>query len=274
MERLTSTSSGSVIARVTPTQPQVLSTSGISAIPFIWTPASTFLNSVSMSGGLSPTSIHRSCQYRPTSSTRTRCQTTHCRPSWSRRRIRRARLLNQFSLFAQDEWKISKALSLSLGARWEVDPAAKGEHGHDAYTVEGDIHAPESLHLAPRGTPLWRTGWYNVAPRAGVAWAIHRDPGKELILRAGAGVFFDTGDQPGLRAFSGLGFANSAHFANVPLPVAPSELDISAPGAPYTGTNAFAFPSHLQLPYNWQWNIALEKALGRSQTLDYLLCGF
>ncbi len=183
-------------------------------------------------------------------------------------------ILNQFSLFAQDEWKISKALSLSLGARWEVDPAAKGEHGLDAYTVQGDIHTPESLHLAPRGTPLWRTGWYNVAPRAGVAWAIHRDPGKELILRAGAGIFFDTGDRPGLRAFSGLGFANSAHFANVPLPVAPSELDISAPGAlPYTGTNAFAFPSHLQLPYNWQWNIALEKALGRSQTLTISYVG-
>ena len=155
-----------------------------------------------------------------------------------------------------------------------MDPAAKGEHGLDAYTVQGDVNSPDSLHLAPRGTPLWHTGWYNIAPRAGLAWAIHRDPGKELILRAGAGVFFDTGDRAGLRAFSGLGFANSAHFLDVPLPVTPSELAIFAPGTPpYTGTNAFSFPSHLQLPYNWQWDVALEKALGRSQTLTISYVG-
>jgi hypothetical protein len=177
-------------------------------------------------------------------------------------------MLNEFSLFAQDDWKMSKALSLSLGLRWEVDPPAKGEHGQDAYSILGYVNAPATLRVAPRGTPLWHTSWYNFAPRAGVAWAENSEPGKELIVRAGGGVFFDTGNQPALRAFSGLGFANSTHFANVPVPVSPSQLDVPAPGtAPYGGTNAFAFPSHLQLPYSWQWNISLEKALGRSQTL-------
>jgi hypothetical protein len=177
-------------------------------------------------------------------------------------------ILNQFSLFAQDDWKMSKALSLSLGLRWELAPPPKGEHGQDAYTILGDPNTPASLKVAPRGTPLWHTGRYNFAPRAGVAWAENSEPGKELIVRAGGGVFFDTGNQPALRAFSGLGFANSIHFAGQPLPVTPAELDVPPIGsAPYNGTNAFAFPSHLQLPYSWQWDIAVEKALGRSQTL-------
>jgi hypothetical protein len=177
-------------------------------------------------------------------------------------------VLNEFSLFAQDDWKMSKALSLSLGMRWEVDPPAKGEHGQDAYTVLGDINSPGTLHVAPRGTPLWHTSWFNFAPRAGVAWAANSEPGKELIVRAGGGAFFDTGNQPALQAFSGLGFTNSLHFANVPVPVTASELNVPPPGTPpYSGTNAFAFPGHLQLPFSWQWNVSLEKALGKSQTL-------
>jgi Carboxypeptidase regulatory-like domain/TonB dependent receptor len=177
-------------------------------------------------------------------------------------------VLNEFSLFAQDDWKVSKALSLSLGLRWEVDPPAKGEHGHDAYTVQGDVNSPSTLLVAARGTPLWHMSWFNFAPRAGVAWAATREPGKELIVRAGGGVFFDAGNQPALQAFSGLGFTNSLHFANVPVPVTTSELDVPPPGtAPYSGTNGFAFPRHLQLPYSWQWNISLEKALGKNQTL-------
>jgi hypothetical protein len=177
-------------------------------------------------------------------------------------------ILNQFSLFAQDDWKMSKALSLSLGLRWDLAPPPKGEHGQDAYTVLGDVNASTSLRVAPRGTPLWHTGWDNLAPRAGVAWAENSEPGKELIVRAGGGVFFDTSNQPALRAFSGFGFANSIYFAGQPLPVTPAELNVLPPGSsPYSGTNAFAFPTHLQLPYSWQWDIAVEKALGRSQTL-------
>jgi Carboxypeptidase regulatory-like domain/TonB-dependent Receptor Plug Domain/TonB dependent receptor len=177
-------------------------------------------------------------------------------------------ILNQFSLFAQDDWKMSKTVSLSLGLRWDLAPPPKGAHGQDAYTILGDINAPASLAVAPRGTPLWHTGWYNFAPRAGVAWAENSEPGKELIVRAGGGVFFDTSNQPALRAFSGLGFANSIHFAGQPLPVTPAELNVLPPGSsPYSGTNGFAFPAHLQLPYSLQWDIAVEKALGRSQTL-------
>jgi hypothetical protein len=177
-------------------------------------------------------------------------------------------ILNQFSLFAQDDWKVSKTLSLSLGLRWDLAPPPKGEHGQDAYTILGDVNTPATLKVAPRGTPLWHTGRYNFAPRAGVAWAENSEPGKELIVRAGGGVFFDSGNQPALRAFSGLGFANSIHFAGQPLPVTPAELNVPPPGSPpYSGTNAFAFPTHLQLPYSWQWDIAVEKALGRSQTL-------
>jgi hypothetical protein len=183
-------------------------------------------------------------------------------------------ILNEFSAFAEDQWRASKTLSLSLGLRWDVNPAPTGQHGLDAYTVLGDVTAPATLQLAPRGTPLWHTTWYDFAPRLGVAWAARNEPGKELIVRAGGGVFFDTGTQPALEAFTGIGFAASAHFLGAPVPVTPEQLNFStAVAPPYANAKVFAFPSHLQLPYSFQWNIGVEKALGRSQSLTISYVG-
>jgi outer membrane receptor protein involved in Fe transport len=76
---------------------------------------------------------------------------------------------NEFSLFAEDQWQLSRNLSLSAGVRWDVSPAPKGQDGQDAYAVLGDAGNPTPLHVAPRGTPLWHTGWTNFAPRLGAA---------------------------------------------------------------------------------------------------------
>jgi hypothetical protein len=181
--------------------------------------------------------------------------------------------LNQFSAFAQDEWRASQKLTLSLGLRWEVNPPPRGADGMDAYTVRGDIATPATLTLAPRGTPLWRTRWFNFAPRFGAAWMISSKPDREMIVRAGAGVFFDTGDRPALQAFTAAGFTTTKYFVNAPLPVTTAQLDFSAaPESASTNSTVFAFPSRLQLPYSLQWDIALEKALGRNQafTISYV----
>jgi hypothetical protein len=182
-------------------------------------------------------------------------------------------VFNEFAAFMQDNWRLSKRLSLAVGLRWEVDPPPGEAHGKNAYTLLGDIESPATLKLAPRGTPLWHTGWYNLAPRIGAAWAANDEPGREIIVRAGGGVFFDTANEPAVQAFNAIGFSKAVHLYNAPIPVTSSQLDFSTlPTAPYTNTTAFAFPSHLQLPYTLQWNVALEKALGRRQafTLSYV----
>jgi hypothetical protein len=182
-------------------------------------------------------------------------------------------ILNQFSAFAQDEWRASKALTLSLGLRWEVNPPPKGSDGMNAYTAIGDIASPDTLELAPRGTPLWHTGWFNFAPRFGAAWMLDSRPDREMILRSGAGVFFDTGDRPALQAFTAAGFSTTKYFRNAPLPVTAAQVDFSGvPASPSLNSNTFAFPEHLQLPYSIQWDVALEKALGKNQafTISYV----
>jgi Carboxypeptidase regulatory-like domain/TonB-dependent Receptor Plug Domain len=182
-------------------------------------------------------------------------------------------LYNETSLFVQDDWRLRPNLNLSIGLRWEVDPPPTGQHGVDAYTLLGNIGDPASLSLAPQGTPLWRTYWYNVAPRLGLAWTPRNRPGAETVLRAGGGVFFDTANEIAAEGYSGLGFVSQQRFSGVALPYPPSELNTPfSTTPPYTSGIPIAFPSHLQLPYTLEWNTSIQQAVGKNQafTISYV----
>jgi hypothetical protein len=182
-------------------------------------------------------------------------------------------VFNQFAAFAQDEWRITPSLILSAGLRWEIDPPPHEAHGNDPYTVLGDINDPATLTLAPRGTPLWKNYWYDSSPRLGAAWSAHQKPGHETVLRAGSGIYFDTGNQLATLGFNGLGFLAYQIYSGAPLPLTPPQLNFStAVVPPYTNTYVEAFPTHMQLPYTLQWSTSLEQAMGKSQsaTISYV----
>jgi len=182
--------------------------------------------------------------------------------------------INEFSAFAKDEWRASKTLTVSLGLRWEVNPPPTGERGNDAYTARGDVNFPSTLRLEPRGMPLWHTSWLNLAPRFGTAWTLSSKSGREVIVRAGAGVFFDTGNGPALGAFTAAGFTTTSIVDNASVPITSTQLEFfTAAELPFTGTDVFAFPAHLQLPYSVQWNVGLEQALGKDQSITISYVG-
>jgi hypothetical protein len=169
---------------------------------------------------------------------------------------------------------LSKAVNLSMGLRWELDPPPTESHGNDAYTLRGNVAQPATLTLAPRGTSLWNTSWYNFAPRIGAAWKVHDKAGGETILRAGAGVFFDSNNQEASLAFEGIGFTGTGIYFSSPLPVSGAQLNVpTAPNAPYTSSVVYAFPEHLQMPYTLQWNVSGQQALGKLQSLTVSYVG-
>jgi hypothetical protein len=181
-------------------------------------------------------------------------------------------LYENFSAFAQDEWKASRRLTLSLGVRWEVNPAPGVTEGLKPYTFQGSN--PETVALAPQGTPLWRTTWYNLAPRLGAAYVLRDVHGWETVMRVGGGVFFDTGQQLGSLGFTGPGFsANTDRPGSFPVP-GPIPPIVNPPVPPFNaGSAVAAFPAHLQLPYTLQWNASIEQALGESQALTISYVG-
>jgi hypothetical protein len=83
------------------------------------------------------------------------------------------------------------------------EPTPTEANGHNAYTLLGSLANPSSLALAPEETPLWKTPWFNLAPRLGVAWTAHSQPGWETVVRTGGGAFFDTDNQLAINGYSG-----------------------------------------------------------------------
>jgi hypothetical protein len=180
-----------------------------------------------------------------------------------------------FSAFAQDEWRVSQRLSLSLGLRWEVNPAPGVTQGLKPYTIDFVSSDPNTWNLASQGTALWQTTWFNFAPRLGAAYILHNASGWETVLRGGGGVFFDTGQQLGSISYAGPGFSSgvvAVPSSSFPTPIVPLPI-VNPPVSPYSNSFVYGFPTHLQLPYTLHWNASIEQALGKSQALTISYVG-
>jgi hypothetical protein len=190
-----------------------------------------------------------------------------------------ALISKNFSLYAQDTWKIKPRLTLTYGLRWDVNPPLKGKNGaNQPFTVTGlDNPAnfnPAAIALAPRGTALYDTTYRNVAPRLGLAWQVREKPNWGTTLRAGFGIFYDLGQ-------GSLGGVTSyfPYTATKIISPSPTPFPLSAPNAaapaislnpPVTTIN---LADHLKLPRSYQWNVALEQSLGNSQSLSLTYIG-
>jgi len=182
-----------------------------------------------------------------------------------------ALLSRNFSLYGQDTWKITPRFTLTYGLRWDVNPALKGKNpANDPFTVTG-LDNPATLALAPRGTPLYRTTYGNVAPRLGLAWQL----GRGATLRTGAGVFYDLGQGSLGGVTSYFPYSATKIISPSPTPFPLSAQDAGAPpltlNPPVSGI--LVADPHLKLPRSYQWNVALEQSLGNSQSLSLTYIG-
>lgn len=200
----------------------------------------------------------------------------------------------QYSLFAQDEWKVTPRFTLTLGLRYEYTSPETDKRGFSFTIIPGlqsqkYPNAPQGLVFpGDRGAP---TGWYfpdykDFAPRIGFAW----DPfgNGKTSLRGGFGMFYDTlngwmsdwaTDEPPFAGSADLFFnpgpTNAANTtmsdpygtAGSPDPFPsqippPSSLDFNAAGLiPFgNGNNNFVDP-HLKTPYIYQYNLSVQRQI-------------
>ena len=99
--------------------------------------------------------------------------------SWDGHALRRTFVMP----YVQDEWKITPALTVNAGLRWEYYSPITEAHGR---TRIFDLQ--NCLGICPKGSALEYPNYKNVDPRFSVAWAPDRFKGK-TVVRAGFGIY-------------------------------------------------------------------------------------
>jgi len=176
-------------------------------------------------------------------------------------------LSRALGLYAQDTWKPTRKLTLSYGLRWELRPAPTPQ-GATELASWFNIDNPERLQLAPVGTSIWKTRYSYFAPRLGVLYAFgeHQD----FVLRAGWGIFYDSGLGTSANTSSSYPNNNSSVYGVVSLPL--TNIGNYLPGPPTLQPpypdGIYAYSPTLVLPRSYQWNVAIEKSFAGKQALS------
>jgi hypothetical protein len=184
-----------------------------------------------------------------------------------------ALLAHNFSLYGQDAWKITPKLTATYGLRWDINPPLKGKNSaNDPFTMTGLNHLA-TIALAPRGTPLYQTTCANVAPRLGIAYQFREKENWVSVLRAGAGIFYDLGQGSMGGASSFFPFFAISVFGDVPFPLSqqnatPPVVTLNPPVS-----NIVVADPDLKLPRTYQWNVAVEQSIGKSQSVSLTYIG-
>jgi hypothetical protein len=151
-------------------------------------------------------------------------------------------LVETLSLFLQHTWRVSPRLNLTYGVRWEITPppAIRGSASESATVAAAPF--PSLLAAAPPAQALWRTNYAQVAPRAGAVYRLD----SQSVLRAGWGIFYDTGFGAALNSVNGFPF-NRWQFT------------VGGAAPPNGAAYGLREAPNLRLPYAEEWNVSWER---------------
>jgi hypothetical protein len=191
-----------------------------------------------------------------------------------------------YALFAQDAWQLTPKLTFNYGLRWDFE-GPLGDNKNDL-----SVFIPSKGGLVTQGpgglSTLYPDYYKNFSPRIGFAY---QPTGKgDLVVRGGFGVYFDT---PNLNPFldgrspngAPQGVEANPTTVNTVTSVQAQPLatgvwspanPIFAPGpACPTGNgcgavvyNLYSVSQNFRTPYNYNFNLNVEKSLGKSLLLQ------
>ena len=165
-----------------------------------------------------------------------------------------------FAAYAQDTWRLNPRFTINYGVRWEVDAAPRVSAGQ-AFVAGGlsNLNNTSTAYPLAAGQPFYPTTYANLAPRFGIGWQLSSRGRTITVLRAGAGVFF---------SFAQGDFEDTPQNATVLSIYTNQPLGSIGTGMPTQTIKippfaaAAAAPDY-KLPVVYQWNVAIEQAIGQ-----------
>jgi Ca-activated chloride channel family protein len=154
--------------------------------------------------------------------------------------------LGNFSLYAQDAWRVTSYFNVNLGLRWDMDFAPK--------------FGAENINFQ-NASPQMRDNYKNFAPRVGLAFD-PLDNGK-IALRGVIGLFYDFGNAAASEVFANsFPFASGNFARNVDWTTSPASAF----------KPLIAFDAKLQTPRTWKILAEYQHEIFRNNllTVNYM----
>jgi hypothetical protein len=163
--------------------------------------------------------------------------------------------------YISDDWRVSPTLTMQIGARWEYDTPPTELYGR----LVNLAVAPDFSAAAPIHDSLLHPDRHGLQPRVATAW--RPVPGSSLVVRAGYGVYRNTGVyQPVITLLAQQPPLSNTYTiatsAAAPLALADG---FAAPQVPLT--NTFAVDPFLRIGEVHNWQALVQRDLPASLTV-------
>jgi hypothetical protein len=209
--------------------------------------------------------------------------------------IRPAMSNRYYGLYLQDDYKVSRKLTVNIGLRWDIETGATERY--DRFSVfDPFVRSPLSdrVGLELKGGYLFPgkgwdsrrnrpTEWRKLNPRIGFAYEINPN----TAVRAGYGIFYST---PAYAAITPGPMYNAStpwvtsldggvtpyRFMRDPFPDGINLPEGSTNGllaAVAQGVGDAVYPAVMNTAYNQQWNLAIQRSLLRDLAVEVAYAG-
>ena len=198
-----------------------------------------------------------------------------------------------YAAYFQDDFKVTKRLTLNLGIRWDIQGAATERYDRIS-AIDLDVKSPiaDKVGLPLRGGYLFAgdnqslgrrgirpTAWKLFSPRAGLAYEVNND----TVLRMGYGIFYGPNDFAAGKKFTGSAFRSTTRATPAfpdgrPWETLSNVFSVNGYSLP-TGSSAGllaqlglgpldgGYAPSLLPNYNQNWNVSVQRSFGKGKDM-------